>query len=49
MFQARSLSHEYYLPAEFLTIAAIMYYFSAAPLEQLVNYLEGKARAKIAR
>ncbi len=48
MFVSRTLSHETYLPFEFLTAAAILYYIIAAPLENVVSYLEHRLREKIA-
>ena len=48
MFVSRTLSHETYLPFEFLTAAAILYYIIAAPLENAVSYLEDRLRKKIA-
>jgi polar amino acid transport system permease protein len=48
MFVCRSLSHETYLPFEFLTAAAITYYIIAAPLENLVSYLEERLKTKTA-
>ena len=48
MFVSRTLSHETYLPFEFLTAAAILYYIIAAPLENAVSYLEARLREKIA-
>jgi polar amino acid transport system permease protein len=48
MFVSRTLSHETYLPFEFLTAAAILYYIIAAPMENVVSYLENRLREKIA-
>ncbi len=48
MFASRTLSHETYLPFEFLTAAALIYYVIAAPLEHLVSYLEQRLKAKTA-
>ncbi len=48
MFVTRTLSHETYLPALFLTTAGVIYYVIAAPLENLVSYLEDRLKAKTA-
>ena len=48
MFVTRTLSHETYLPALFLTAAGIIYYVVAAPLENLVSLLEARLKSKTA-
>lgn len=48
MFVTRTLSHETYLPMEFLTLAAFLYYIVAAPIENAVSYLENRLKEKTA-
>lgn len=48
MFVTRTLSHQTYLPLEFLTVAALIYYAVAAPLETLVSYFEDRLKSKTA-
>lgn len=42
MFTSRTLAVKTYLPFEFLTAAAVLYYLVGAPLEQLANYLDDR-------